>query len=283
MKTLDNKTLEAIAELICGDNGPHYRTGWMLPIFFRNAGLDCPAHDSSTRKWWTLERLEEYNTSPLHIVRVIKRLANPKEYKGNSEITNKILNRLNEILSVEGIKVEIEGVSPIIREITPTVSERKKETSLAFPIPDFLTIIDDPSLGEILKVRWKETLRYIENEAHLSAIIMMGSILEGVLLLVIHKHPKEVNQVKSSPKDEQGDVKRFWEWTLSDMINVTHEQGWIKGDVKQFSHTLRDYRNLVHPWHQRAKSENPDEDTCKICWQVVVAAINDLIKSLGKD
>ena len=75
---LDYKTLEAIAELICGE-GDYYRTGRELPIFFRNAGLECPDHDGTTRKWWTLERLEEYNKNPDEIKKVILRLANPKE------------------------------------------------------------------------------------------------------------------------------------------------------------------------------------------------------------
>jgi hypothetical protein len=282
MKALDNATLEAIAELICGDEGPFYRKGSMLPTFFRNAGLDCPPHDGSTRKWWTLARLEEYNTHPESLEKVIKRLANPKEYRGDLEITNNVLIKLNEILSVEGLKVELRGVNPIIHEITPTLIEKKK-TSKVFPIPDFSTIVNDSSLREILKIRWQETLKCIENGAYLSAIIMMGSILEGVLLSALHNNPKEANKAKSSPKDKKGNVKKFSEWTLSDMIDVAHERGWLKGDVKQFSHSLRDYRNMVHPWHQKAKGENPDEDTCRICWQVVVAAINDLIETFGRD
>jgi hypothetical protein len=278
MKTLDNTTLEGLAELICGDGEPYYRKGWELPIFFRNAGLDCPNHDGSTRKWWTLARLKEYNIfNPVDIEKVVKRITDPKEHKGDSEMTNKVLNRLNEILSVEGLKVEIVGVSPIIREITPALVKKKKETSLVFPIPNFSIIVDDSSLDEILKSRWKETVKCIESEAYLSGIIMMGSILEGILLSVIHQHPLKANQAKSSPKDKQGKVKKFEEWTLSDMIDVAHELEYIKGDVRQFSHALRDYRNMVHPWYQRAKGDSPDEDSCKICWQVVCAAVNDLI------
>lgn len=277
MKSLDNETLEALAELICGDNGPYYRSGSTLPQFFWNAGLECPGHDGSTRKWWALARLQEYSSVPDNLEKIVKRLANPKEYRGDSELTNKAINKLNQILSVEGIKVELSGVSPRIREITPSLQEKKKETSQVYPIPDFSMVIDDPSLNDILNARWKESLKCIENEAYLSGVIIMGSILEGVLLSAIHKNPKEANCAISASKDNQGHVKKFWDWALGDMIDVAHEVGWIKADVKQFSHFLRDYRNMVHPWHQRAKGEKPDEDTCKICWQVVVAAINDLI------
>jgi len=280
MKPLDNTTLEAIAELICGDNGPHYRTGRELPVFFENAGLRCPPHDGSTRKWWTLERLKEYNKDPSAMEKIIKRLANPKEYAGDLRITQNVIDKLNQILSVEGIKVELKGVTPILREITPTLIEKKKR--VIFPTPDFSAVIDDAILSEILKNRWSEVTKCIESGAYLAAIIMMGSILEGALFSVILKYPEEANQAKTAPKDKEGKVKKFWEWSLSNMINVAHELGWLEGDVREFSHTLRDYRNMVHPWHQMTKGETPDEDTCKICWQVVVAAINDLIKHLGK-
>ncbi|MCL5986306.1 MAG: hypothetical protein M1371_07040 [Actinobacteria bacterium] len=95
---------------------------------------------------------------------------------------------------------------------------------------------------------------------------------------VIHKHPKEANQTLSSPKEKVGGIKKFSEWTLNDMINVSHELKWIKEDIKHFSHALKDYRNLVHPWYQRDKGIYPDENTCKICLQVMIAAITDLSK-----
>lgn len=146
----------------------------MLPVFFRNAGVDCVSHDGSTRKWWTLAKLQEYSANIDDMEKIIKRLANPKEYKGNAEITNKVLCRLNEILSVEGIKVEIIGVNPVIHEILPNLLEKNKVISQIFPIPDFPEMLDDPSFNEILKYRWKETLKCIENKTYLSAIILIG-------------------------------------------------------------------------------------------------------------
>ena len=129
-----------------------------------------------------------------------------------------------------------------------------------------------------MEQRWQEVIKCIDNEAYLAAIIMMGSILEGILLAIIHKFPKKANQAPAAPKYKDGKVKKFWEWSLSEMIDVAHEVGWLQGDVKRFAHVLRDYRNLVHPWHQMVIKEPPDEDTCKIAWQVVQAAINDLIE-----
>ena len=46
--------------------------------------------------------------------------------------------------------------------------------------------------------------------------------------------------------------------------------------MRAFSQSLREYRNLVHPWEQRERGTTPDADTCRIGWEVVQAAMNDL-------
>ena len=86
MEHLDGQTLDALADLICGDGGPEYRQGWKLPLFFRRAGVECPDHDGSTRKWWTLERLQEYNRRPEEVEQVILRLAEPRECRRYSPL-----------------------------------------------------------------------------------------------------------------------------------------------------------------------------------------------------
>jgi hypothetical protein len=68
--------------------------------------------------------------------------------------------------------------------------------------------------------------------------------------------------------------------TLSEMIDVARAVGWIDLDVKRFSHALREFRNLIHPYQQLATRANPDADTCGISWLVVQAAANDLARIL---
>jgi len=123
--------------------------------------------------------------------------------------------------------------------------------------PDFEKLVRDATLREVLKKRWHEIQKCLEAEAYLAAIVMMGSLLEGVLLAVIRSHPRESNTAKSAPKTKDGKVRNFSEWSLTDMINVAHECGWIEADAKDFSLELRDYRNMVHPWHQCKKSFFP--------------------------
>jgi hypothetical protein len=64
---------------------------------------------------------------------------------------------------------------------------------------------------------------------------------------------------------------------LGSLIEVAHQVGWLGGDVKRFSHALRESRNIVHPYVERLHAERPDLDTCSICWLVVRAAVADLL------
>ena len=140
----------------------------------------------------------------------------------------------------------------------------------------FRKINIEPMLLEILEKRLIEIEKCINSGAYLSSRIMMGSFLEGLLLAVISSNQKKANQAKTSPKNKDGKVKKFHEWKLQDLISVCHECGWIEVDVKDFSILLRDYRNMIHPYHQLNKKIYPDLDTAKICWEVLNAVINDL-------
>jgi hypothetical protein len=109
-------------------------------------------------------------------------------------------------------------------------------------------------------------------------IFLCGSTLEGILLGVACARPRDFNQSSASPKDQQGKVKQFQDWTLSDFINVAGDLNLVVEEVKKFSHALRVFRNYIHPYQQMSSGFNPDEHTAKICWQVLQAAITQLSK-----
>jgi hypothetical protein len=280
--SMDEQTLSLIADFICGDSEeyPVYRSGSELTRFFKRVGFSNFIHDGSTRKWWTLSVLGQLTDNNLKAV--IRRLANPKEYGGDIDQVKKAIKKLNGILTIEGLKVELDGVTPRLIEITPQFSVvEKKEELKPLPPPDFLSLKLEPGLGEILSDRWNEVKKCLKAEGYLGATILMGSLLEGILLAVLQKYPREANTSKFAPKDpKSGKVKYFAEWSLSDMINVSHDLGWIGLDVKKFSHSLREFRNIIHPYQQMALKVIPDKDTCEISWLVVQAATKDLAKKL---
>jgi hypothetical protein len=290
MRSLDNKTLDKIADIICGDklstkyceddgsDCPFYRKGYELSEFFQNAGLECENHDGTTRKWWTQERLNEYNDDPVKIKKVLLRIACPLEYH-DINATNTVINALNNVIYAEGYEIGLNGTNPYLHEIKPTIPDGEDKKTITKV--NFIDLVDnDPQLLKVLELRWKEIEICSSYGAYLSTIILLGSILEGLLLSIVEKNPKAANTSNYSPKDSKGKTLSFKRWTLNDLINVTHDCGWIDKDIKDFNSSLRDYRNLVHPRKQRDENVFPDEDTCRICVEVVRAALNDLKSNL---
>lgn len=132
----------------------------------------------------------------------------------------------------------------------------------------------------ILESRIKEAMDCHHVGASLASIFMSGSVLEGVLLNIALKNPATFNQAKSSPKHKDTDkVRPFQDWTLANLIDVAHEVGLLRLDVKKFSHVMRDFRNYIHPYEQMASKFSPDKHTSEICLQVLRAAITGLKKT----
>jgi len=134
----------------------------------------------------------------------------------------------------------------------------------------------DSAVSGVLQQRIGEIEKCLTNKSSLAVIFLCGSTLEGILLGIATKTPREFNQSSISPKDKSGKVKQFQEWSLNDFINVARDLSLLGEDVKKFSHALRDFRNYIHPYEQMASRFNPDEHTARICWQVLQAAIVQL-------
>jgi len=128
-------------------------------------------------------------------------------------------------------------------------------------------------LAPILESRLSEAVRCLNADAPLAVIFHCGSILEGLLLGVASANAQQFNQAPNSPKDKAAKVKQFPDWTLAEFIDVACELGYLKLDVKKFSHSLRDFRNYIHPYEQMSSRFNPDKHTAEICLQVLRAAI----------
>ena len=293
-KMLDASTLEVIAETICGGGGGSGAAEYSAPGVYRSkseiisffARANAPARgQSSTRKWFVLESLQDLNNAlggqvvSAGLENVIIRLANPQEYRGDMQTTQAVMDHLNRVLRLEGIEVVLDGVRPRLREVQPGAPPPKPKARVHEPPPDFVRLGVEPRLAEISVGRWNEAQRCVDATVHLSAVIMMGSVLEGVLLSKAESNRSVVHQAKAAPKDKSsGQPKGLHDWSLSSLIDVAHEVGWLQGDVKRFSHSLRESRNMVHPYFHRTQSDDPDADTCSICWQVVRAAVADLLE-----
>jgi hypothetical protein len=142
-----------------------------------------------------------------------------------------------------------------------------------FTIPNVQKLPIEAQAVPIVESRLVEARTALGAGAYLSVIFLCGSVLEAVLLGAAQKDPVNFNCASASPKDGNGTVKRFHEWSLAQFIDVACEMGMLKPDVKKFSHGLRDFRNYIHPYEQMVSGFTPDEHTAKVCFQVLKAAL----------
>lgn len=221
----------------------------------------------------------------------------------NSAITSQRAQRVYDwILSLEGHSLGLdrkkELVVEFVKRITPDAQLKTVEKillrngvseSLVHGLSFQETVCPDiskltaamPKLEQVIKDRWMEAQKCQRAGAHLAAVILMGSILEGLLLARCQMSPAEANRSTRSPKNRKsGAPLPIHEWPLNAMIDVAGDVGWLKVDRSKFSHALRESRNIVHPWQHAATNADFDEATCKTCWQVLVAAVQDLTKSI---
>lgn len=108
-----------------------------------------------------------------------------------------------------------------------------------------------------------------EHGAYTSAIIMLGSLLEGVL--------PHAAQVRTAGERMPKPLRSLG---LNDFVDFAFKDKWIERDAKLASELVRHYRNLVHPPAEKKTGRSPDRDTLDMCWPVVNATLNDLAETV---
>ena len=287
---LDPATLEELADFICGDDDarfPKYRTGSDLTRFFQSVNIDAQ-HDGTTRRRWVLEVLRQL--SPTEAERVRLRLVELREYRGVQASLGLAARSMNQILALESMAVTFVGTRPTLTDGAQVVIDENELLKTPPPAPDEATFLRqqfadevvitdlklDPDITAILQSRVDEAQACTRGKAPLATIFLLGSTLEGILLGVATTDLPGFMKAKAAPKDKTGTVHKIYDWKLVSLIDVSCELGLVGLDVKKFSHELRDFRNYIHPFHQRAQGFTPTEHTADICWQVFRAAFAQL-------
>lgn len=137
------------------------------------------------------------------------------------------------------------------------------------PGHDYLRdLVDDPDLASAVQLRLDEARLCQEHGAYTSAVIMLGSLLEGVLIHAADTRTAAIPLTRAA-RDTR----------LQELIQHAHTNRWIDQDAKMASDLLRTYRNLVHPLAEKRTRHSADFDTADLCWSTVNAVLNDLAAS----
>lgn len=279
---LGKKTLEELRKIINGDDTFDYRSGPQLVTFFNGLGFSDAYGQGFPSCWaYTDSRLDKINGTP-ELDKCLREIFAPINYIGRIEELDELIAGFNKYLAFDKWKIIRENESILFKRLDRVIIDESPKTVSEMQDTDFLKLtydvdIDKLGLGsgisDIIKARLTEVESCISHDAPLAAVIMIGSIMEGILLGIASSHPKAFNQAASAPKDQQGKNRKFHDWKLNNYIDVASEIGILKPDVKKFSHVVRDFRNYIHPYQQMATQFAPDKHTAMICLQVLKAAI----------
>lgn len=276
---LNQKSLEKLQKLI--NEEIEYKSGPQLVHFFNSLGFNDVYGQGFPSRWvYTLDRLNQINGTPkLEIC--IKTLFSPINFIGKFDILNNFITDFNQYLNFDGWKIIAKGKEIIIVKsdfVEPENVNSNDFMNKNFGDIDITKLMIEPMLIPVIEQRINEIKNCIASGSPLSAILLCGSTLEGILMGIAQKNPKDFNTATSAPKKD-GKVKQFYEWTLSNFIDTAHELNIIDLDVKKFSSVLRDFRNYIHPYEQFANKFNPTMETAKICVQVLKAGIYQIIQN----
>lgn len=281
---LSQKTLEKLRDLITHET--EYRSGPKLVSFFNALGSNDVYEQGFPSRWvYVDKKLSEINGTP-ELDTCIKLLLSPANFIGRINELDRIIPDFNQYLAFDGWKLLREGKDLNFTKAGEHDFEHLKVEHQETKEDDFLKkefseislfkLDLDSIITETLNLRLEEIKKCLSVKAPLSVIFLCGSSLEGILLGIASRYPKKFNQTKAAPKDKEGKTLQFYDWKLSNFIDAAYEIGLLKEDVKKFSHSLREFRNYIHPYEQVNSRFNPDEHTARISWQVLKAAIFQL-------
>ena len=287
---LNTKSLEKLRILINEDT--EYRSGPQLVRLFNNLGFNDTYGQGFPSRWaYTDEKLELLNGTP-QLDRCIKDVFNPANFIECLEDLDDHIIGFNKYIAFDKWKIIRHGANINFQRLDKIEVKEPSKPNNATTENQFLSrefsnisvqkIGLEGMVSEVIEERIKEIERCYSSAAYLSVIIMAGSTLEGILLGLANQYPKDFNTAKSSPKDKLGKVYELSKWSLSSFIDVAYELGLVQHDIQRFSHTLRDFRNYIHPYQQMSFGFNPREHTAKICLHVLKAAIQEISENISK-
>lgn len=195
-------------------------------------------------------------------------------------LSHKIFNNPNKrdclyraIQSLVKVIGKVESLSEV--EFKDILIGPKKPTSplISITTRDF-SFIKDKKLKEIIERDYSEIVKGFATERYKSVIILCGGSLEALLLYRLRENEQAAKKSNKAPKE---DIEK---WDLNNLIDVATDIKIIENPaIKKLSHSVREYRNLIHPGRELRSGLKVEPEEAKIAFEV----LNILIREFKKD
>jgi len=134
--------------------------------------------------------------------------------------------------------------------------------------------VTNGSIRTLLERDYEEVQKAYVATCWKATIILAGGAIEAVLLDLLTQHKSLAPAAVAAPK-KQPDLN---DWGLSSLIAVAVELRLISAGVEKLSHSVREYRNLVHPGNELDSGLTVGHEEARIALEV----LNLLHRELSK-
>ncbi len=214
-----------------------------LPSIVHKKSLDFSAESAwssvycTTLKSWIKKRNDMHN-------------AIEGDFRTKMDYFRKNLQRINKLIAEHIDKNGLIDSTSVVHE---TIQ----------PVADF-SFVQNQQLRMIIERDFNEIIRCRNLKCYKAAIILCGSSIEALLY-------DSLVAKKVLPNDKNND-----EPDLCKLINRATSAGLITKGIKEFSHSLRNFRNLVHPIKELNEKYKIDEPEANASFAVLNMVIRDL-------
>jgi hypothetical protein len=150
--------------------------------------------------------------------------------------------------------------------------QTEHETSATIERRDF-PFVRNEELRAVLQSDYREMENNVVVRSWKSVIVLCGGLIEGMLTDALGEDPERARQTEGA--STKADVL---EWDLKNLIVVAAKLGIVTVGVEKLSHSLREYRNLIHPGNQVRKKLIFDEHEANIARSIFRMVYRDLAR-----
>lgn len=135
------------------------------------------------------------------------------------------------------------------------------------------SFVNDFHLRKTLERDYAEMQRAFISKCWKSVIILSGSAIEAILLDLLTNNSSLALSANNAPAKNKTNIGR---WTLAELIDVAVELRLVSSGLEKLSHSVREYRNLVHPGNEIRNGLAFDEEEARIALEVLHMLHRDL-------
>jgi len=164
-------------------------------------------------------------------------------------------------------------IAPLLAHLSTVISRLKfeVESSDSTPVTEkkSFAFVKNSELRSILERDYAEIQKAFVTRCWKSVIILSGGAIEAILLDLLQHDEIRTKSSPKVPKDKAGKIPDIKDWGFVHLIVVAVDLRLINPGVDKHSHSLRDYRDLVHPTVEIRTRLRVDAEEAKIALEVL--------------